>query len=402
MLNPDEALAQILASCSRPREGQTIDLLAATGRVLAQDILSDVDMPPFRKSAMDGFALAQADLDSAAAGPLTCIGESKAGAPFAGEILTGTCVEIFTGAEVPDRCDLVVMVEQTRREGDAIHFEGQPYAAQQNICARAEDLEVGRSVKRAGRRLTATDLSVLAAVGCDPVPVWPKPRVTILTTGDELVPPTETPGPGQIRETNTLHLAALAQRAGADVSCLGLVADDREELVQQFGAALDEADVVLTTGGVSMGRYDLVAEAFLELGVEQVFHKVAIKPGKPMWFGQRGTTLVFALPGNPVSCLLDHEVFVRPALARLEGAADEEQIILRKGIWNAPSPRPGPRQQNLPVTLVQDEQGRDVLTPIQWSGSADIVGLSTATALAVVEAGCEVQQGELVAYRSLY
>jgi molybdopterin molybdotransferase len=180
-----------------------------------------------------------------------------------------------------------------------------------------------------------------------------------------------------------------------------LVRDEPEQLVRSFGEALEDADVVLTTGGVSMGRYDLVAEAFLELGVEQVFHKVAIKPGKPLWFGKRDRTLVFALPGNPVSCLLDHEVFVRPALARLEGASVEE-IDLRAGRWSGPSPRSGPRQQHLPVTLSQDDAGCDLLTPIDWSGSADIVGLSTATALAVVEAGIEVQPGDLLPYRSLY
>jgi molybdopterin molybdotransferase len=400
MLNPDEARAQILSSCTPLCERQTIPLRTAAGRVLAQDVSSDVDMPPFRKSAMDGFAMSYADLAEAERVPLACIGESRAGAPFQDEVPPGTCVEIYTGAEVPDTCDLVVMVEQTRREGDRVHVDGQ-HRVQQNICAKAEDLEVGRRVKSAGHRLSPTDLSVLAAVGCDPVPVWRRPRVTILTTGDELVPPTQTPGRGQIRETNTLHLAALAERAGAEVNCLGLVRDEPEQLVRSFGEALEDADVVLTTGGVSMGRYDLVAEAFLELGVEQVFHKVAIKPGKPLWFGKRDRTLVFALPGNPVSCLLDHEVFVRPALARLEGASVEE-IDLRAGRWSGPSPRSGPRQQHLPVTLSQDDAGCDLLTPIDWSGSADIVGLSTATALAVVEAGIEVQPGDLLPYRSLY
>lgn len=400
MLNPDEARARILASCTPLCEGQTIPLRTAAGRVLAQDVSSDVDMPPFRKSAMDGFAISYADLAEPERVPLTCIGESRAGVPFQGEVPLGTCVEIYTGAEVPDACDLVVMVEQTHREGDKVEVDGL-HRVQQNICAKAEDLEVGRRVKSAGHRLSPTDLSVLAAVGCDPVPVWRQPRVTILTTGDELVPPTQTPGTGQIRETNTLHLAALAERAGAEVNCLGLVRDEPEQLVQSFGEALEDADVVLTTGGVSMGRYDLVAEAFLELGVEQVFHKIAIKPGKPLWFGKRGRTLVFALPGNPVSCLLDHEVFVRPALARLEGASVEE-IDLRVGRWNGPSPRSGPRQQHLPVTVTQDDEGCDLLTPIDWSGSADIVGLSTATALAVVEPGIEAQTGDLLPYRSLY
>ncbi len=400
MLNPDEALAQILASCTPLREGETIPLRAAVGRVLAQDVSSDVDMPPFRKSAMDGFAMSYADLAEPERAPLTCVGESRAGAPFQGDVPTGTCVEIYTGAEVPDACDLVVMVEQTRRERDKVHIDGQ-HRVQQNVCAKAEDLAVGKRVKSVGHRLSPTDLSVLAAVGCDPVPVWRQPRVTVLTTGDELVPPTQTPGTGQIRETNTMHLAALAERAGAEVDCMGLVRDEPEHLARSFGEALEAADVVLTTGGVSMGRYDLVAEAFLELGVEQIFHKVAIKPGKPLWFGKRDRTLVFALPGNPVSCLLDHEVFVRPALARLEGASVEE-IDLRVGRWSGPRRRGGPRQQHLPVTVSQDEEGHDLLIPIDWSGSADIVGLSTATALAVVEAGCEAHPGELLPYRSLY
>ncbi len=400
MLSPDDALAKILTSCRPICEGETIPLLSAAGRVLAQDVVSDVDMPPFRKSAMDGFALRFNDLESDSAGGLPCVGESRAGEPFGAGVPQGSCIEIYTGAKVPDECDLVVMVEQTERGPSGITFSGE-HRRDQNICAKGEDLTVGRTVKITGRRLTATDLSVLAAVGCDPVPVWRRPVVSILTTGDELVPPTQTPGVGQIREGNTLHLAALAERAGAQVRCMGLVRDEPEALAGHFQHALEGADVVMTTGGVSMGRYDLVADAFTRIGVKQVFHKVAIKPGKPLWFGTLGPKLVFALPGNPISCLLDHEVFVRPALARLEGDASPGGG-LRRGRWNGESPRPCPRQQNLPVTLTQDDQGCDLLTPIVWSGSADIVGLSTATAMAVLEPGETVADGELVPFRPLY
>ena len=292
------------------------------------------------------------------------------------------------------------MIEKIEREGDLVRLT-EPVREGQNICNQGEDLRVGGVVMRPGRRLTPTDLSVLAAVGCDPLTVFRRPRVTILTTGDELVRPSERPGAGQIREGNTLHLAALSERAGAKVTCLGLVPDEPGELARRFGLALENSDVVVTTGGVSMGRYDLVAEAFRTCGVEEIFHKIAIKPGKPLWFGRRGEVLVFGLPGNPVSCLLDHEVFVRPALTRMEGAIDE-QPALRVGRWEGAATAKNARQQNLPVTVAQDATGVDVLTPIGWSSSADIVGLSRATAMAVVPPDTTVQPGELVRYRTLY
>lgn len=403
MRTPDEAIAEILAHVEPLRETSSVPLLEAAGRVLAEDVVSDVDAPPFDKSAMDGFAVRSGDLAGTGTGgkALTPVGESRAGHPFGGPVPPGSCIEISTGAEVPPDCDAVVMVEEVERDGDRVRFAA-PVRAGQNICNRGEDLRSGEQVARAGRRLTPTDLSVLATVGCEPVPVFARPRVTLLTTGDELVRPEERPGAGQIREGNTLHLAALARRAGAEVSCPGLVRDEPGELRARFAAALDGADVVVTTGGVSAGRHDLVADAFRACGVEALFHGVAIKPGKPLWFGKRGRVLVFGLPGNPVSCLLDHEVFVRPALARLEGDAEHADPRLRIGRWEGDPPRPNPRQQNLPVTVEQDASGVDVLTPLDWSGSADIVALARATGMAVVPPGESVQRGELVRYRVLY
>ncbi|MEE8468511.1 MAG: gephyrin-like molybdotransferase Glp, partial [Planctomycetota bacterium] len=329
MRTPEAAISDILRHVRPIRETSSLPLADAAGRVLAQDAVSDVDMPPFEKSAMDGYALRCADVGSGEAAeraPLRRIGESRAGHPFNEPVPSGTCVEIYTGAEVPAGCDAVIMVEKIEREGDLVRLT-EPVREGQNICNQGEDLRVGGVVMRPGRRLTPTDLSVLAAVGCDPLTVFRRPRVTILTTGDELVRPAERPGPGQIREGNTLHLAALSARAGAQVTCLGLVPDEPGELARRFGLALENSDVVVTTGGVSMGRYDLVAEAFRTCGVEEIFHKIAIKPGKPLWFGRRGEVLVFGLPGNPVSCLLDHEVFVRPALTRMEGANDEQPAL---------------------------------------------------------------------------
>ena len=400
MRTPEDAIHEILSHARPPREHDSVSLDGAEGRVLAQDVVSDVDLPPFRKSAMDGYALRFADIEGGRA-VLDRIGESRAGHPFEGNVGPGSCISIFTGAEVPAGYDTVVMVERSEREGEKVTLEDRAKLGQ-NICNRGEDLAEGEVVKRVGRRLTATDLSVLAAVGCDPVPVFRKPRVTILTTGDELVRPDQKPGPGQIREGNTLHLAALARRAGAEVDCQGLVPDEADVLRERFARALECSDAVITTGGVSVGEYDLVADAFQACGVEQVFHKIAIKPGKPLWFGKRGDVLVFGLPGNPVSCLLDHEVFVRPALARLEGASSEPDERLRLGRWGGSSPRLNARQQYLQVVIAQGAVGVEVLSPPGWSSSADIVGLSRAAGMAVVPPNETFETGALVRYRPFY
>jgi len=401
MLTPKEALERILGEVSGAVEVEEVSLRDAFGRVLARQVASDVDLPPFDKSAMDGYAIRRGDF----AGPegeveLEVLGESSAGAPFAGAISDGQCVAIYTGAEVPADCDAVVMVEKTRREGDRVWIEDDP-GERQNICERAEDLSVGKVVLEPGRRLRPVDLSVLAAVGCEPVPVFRRPRVSILTTGDELVAPGEAPGPGQIREGNTLHLAAMAGAAGAEVEAIGLIADDADALAAAFDEALTSCDALITTGGVSMGKYDLVGEVLERVGVEQVFHKIAIKPGKPVWFGKRGDALVFGLPGNPVSCLVTHEVFVRPALARLGGCEDEVGERLAWGIWRGGERRTNPRQQNLPVHVEQTKDGGTDLRSIEWHSSADVVALTTAQGLMVIPPDEHVRTGDVVRYRPL-
>ena len=401
MLTPKEALERILGEAKVTSEVEEVALRDAIGRVLAREVESDVDLPPFEKSAMDGYAVRQGDFAGAAKEVvLEVLGESSAGAPYAGAIADGQCVAIYTGAEVPADCDAVVMVEKTRREGDRVWIEDDP-GERQNICAKAEDLSVGRVVFEPGRRLRPVDLSVLAAVGCDPVPVFRLPRVSILTTGDELVAPSEAPGPGQIREGNTLHLAAMASAAGAQIARVGLVADDADALAEAFEEALTSCDALITTGGVSMGKYDLVGEVLERVGVEQVFHKISIKPGKPVWFGKRGDVLVFGLPGNPVSCLVTHEIFVRPALARLGGCEDEVGERLSWGTWRGEDTRTNPRQQNLPVRVQQTADGTTDLTMVEWHSSADVVALTTAQGLMVVPPDEQVRTGEVVRYRPL-
>lgn len=401
MRTPQEAIADILRVTSPLEEYETVSIVETPGRVLAKDVHSDLDLPPFEKSAMDGYAVRAADL-SESGGSLRAVGESKAGGPFEGEVAPGECVAIYTGAELPADCDSVIMVERTRVEGDTVHFEVGSKAGQ-HVCHRGEDLEEGALVLKKGKRLTPADISPLAAVGCDPVPVMCKPRVAVVSTGDELVPPSQKPGPGEIREGNTLHLTALTRRAGADATNLGVIADDLEELKAAFARATETCDALVITGGVSMGKYDLVGVALEAIGVEPIFHKIAIKPGKPFWFGKKGDALVFGLPGNPVSSVVGHEVFVRPALCKLEGEDEATWGTERRrlGRWVGTPPRPIPRQQNIPVLVRQAEDGVDELEPVRWKGSGDVVGLSRAVGLAICPAEETFEPGTLVPYRPL-
>lgn len=387
-------------------EVEACPLAFAAGRVLGAKPLSDVDLPPFRKAMMDGYAVRAADLegprleDGSAA--LVVAGESKAGTPFDGDVLPGQCVEIFTGAQVPDALDQVVMVERATRRGNKVHL-AIAAAVGQHVQERAAIIRTGDGPFEVGRRLSSVDLSVLAAMGVAEVPVFRQVKVAVLTTGDELVPPWATPGPGQIREGNTFYLASRLMHLDHEVVEVGAVPDDEELLRQHFGSALESADAVVTTGGVSMGKYDLVGKIFEELGVEPRLHKVAVKPGKPIWFGMRGAKPVLGLPGNPVSAVLGLELFVRPVLAKMAGVADADEVgeRLRTGRWVGARCEAPTRQDNRPCTVRQGDDGIEVLEPVAYQGSSDVVGAAHAMALAVVPQGGAIETGELVRYRPL-
>lgn len=405
MQTPSEALAEILA-CVAPADSaraEAVPLAWAAGRRLARRVVSDVNLPPFEKSMMDGYAL-PARASRASAGPPTrhlVVGESRAGRPYGGKVSPGECVSIYTGAELPPGCDAVEQVERTHRDGDFLVLEHE-VSPGRHVAHLGEVLAEGGTVYEPRRRLTPADLSVLASVGCDPVPVFPRPRVSVLTTGDELVPPGVVPGAGQIREGNTFYLTAACLEMGCEVLRSGIVPDHPEALEAAFREALEDSDVVITTGGVSVGKYDLVGKTFERLGVEPILHKVAVKPGKPIWFGMRGVRPVFGLPGNPVSTLLGFEVFVRAALARLAGddPADERER-LASGRWAGPTVTAGDRQENLPARVRPGEDGVSMLEPLPWRGSADIVAAARADALVVVPAGATVAGGDRVDYRPL-
>jgi molybdopterin molybdotransferase len=405
MLTPDQALAEVLGHIAPLADIEELPIAYAAGRVLAEAPASDVDIPPFRKSMMDGYAVRRADFEGAPRDDggvwFPVAGESRAGAPFEGFVQAGQAIEIYTGAELPDELDAVVMVERATREGNRVCLRDDP-RVDQHVQARAEILAAGAQPFEAGRRLSPVDLGVLAAIGAHPLRVRRQVKVAVLTTGDELVPPWEPLGPGQIREGNTLVLAARCLQLELEVVRVGIVPDDEEILYAEFERALGMADALITTGGVSMGRYDLVGKTFERLGVRPVLHKVAVKPGKPIWFGMQGNKPVLGLPGNPVSALLGLEIFVRPALAKLAGATGDELLApRRRGVWRGKSTTAGDREDNLPCTLSQDAEGLTELHPLRYRGSADLVTVASAQAFAVLPAGTSAEPGQAIDYRPL-
>ena len=295
---------------------ENVPIVEAGGRVSAVDVRARVDLPPFASSAMDGFAVRAADLP----GSLRIAGESAAGRPFGGQLGPGSAVAISTGAVVPEDADAVVPIENVSVTDNAVTISKsvEPGA---HVRPRGGDVTSGEVVVPAGVRLTPARLAAAAASGVAELSCARRPRVAVLATGSELVGPGGSLRPGQIYETNSVMLSTAAAGVGAEVVLQPSVADDEEALRETLERGL-AADVLVTSGGVSVGEHDLVRAVELELGVEEVFWRVAMKPGKPVSFGVRGETLVFGLPGNPVSALVGCELFVKPALRALQGLAD--------------------------------------------------------------------------------
>ena len=315
LLTLQEAQERVLKA-ARPLPAENVPIAAAAGRVTAEDVRARVDLPPFASSAMDGFAVRAADLP----GSLRIVGESAAGRPFDTQVEPGCAAVISTGAVVPEGADAVVPLERVVRNDNDVEISQavQPGA---HIRPRGGDAAAGEVVVPAGVRLTAGRLAAAAASGAAELPCARRPRVSVLATGSELVDPGGALRPGQIYETNSLMLSSELAAAGAEVVIEVPVADDEPALRDALERGL-AADILVTSGGVSVGEHDLVRAVERELGVEEIFWRVSIKPGKPVSFGVRGDTLVFGLPGNPVSALVGCELFVKPALRALQGIAD--------------------------------------------------------------------------------
>ena len=390
LLSIEEALERVLARV-QPLDAEPVPVGRAAGRFLAADAVAAVDLPPFASSAMDGYAVRAADTP----GRLPVVVRIAAGRPAERPLAAGEAMAISTGAAVPEGADAVVPIEiVTEEDGTLVVPEAIRVGA--NVRPAGGDVRTGDLVLPAGTRLGAQHVGALVASGLAEVAVARRPRVVVLSTGTELRRPGEQLGPGQIYESNGPMLAAALAAAGAEVERVGPVEDDeaahREAL--EHGLA---ADVLVSSGGVSVGPHDLVRRILAELGVAEDFWGVAVRPGKPLAFGTRDRTLVFGLPGNPVSALVSTELFVRPALHALQGAASPGPLYQR-GQLTSPLPRKGSRDELARAQLRETGDGV-LLEPLSDQESHMIARAARADALVLVPAGeGELAAGDLVRY----
>ncbi|MBX6315028.1 MAG: molybdopterin molybdotransferase MoeA [Isosphaeraceae bacterium] len=403
MLTVEEARGAVLARVG-PLPPRACPLDEALGCTLAEDIRADRDLPPFDKALVDGYAVRSADLTQGRL-RLRVIEEITAGRVPSRPLAPGEAAAIMTGAPLPEGADVVVMVERTQRVGDVVIVDGEARVGPgTNRLARGREMRAGEIILRSGTSLNPPRLGLLASVGRMSIAVIPRPFVAILPTGDEVVEPDHTPGPGQIRNSNGPMLQALVQSQDASAAVLPIAPDEPEPLRDLLRRGL-EADLLLVTGGVSAGRKDLVPGALADLGVEQVFHQVRVKPGKPLWFGlgpRRGDgrpgALVFGLPGNPVSGLVSFLLFVAPALRALAQRSDaggEPRALYPLAVAFA---HRGDRPTYHPSRLVPGREGPTIL-PLDWAGSADLRAVAEADGFAAFPAGDrDYQAGAVVEF----
>jgi molybdopterin molybdotransferase len=393
LLSIEEALARILERV-RPLPAEPVPLEEATGRVLAEDVVAAADLPPFPSSAMDGFAVRAVDTP----GTLSVAFRIAAGRPAQRPLERGEAMGIATGGVVPEGADAVVPIEYVVDHGNNVEIPEQaPEGA--NVRSRGGDIRAGGLVVSRGTRLVPAQIGALAAAGVSEVPCGARPRASVLTTGTELRSPGEPLGPGEVYEANGVMLAAQLEAAGAAVERLAAVEDDEGAHRSSLAHAL-ESQVLVTSGGVSVGPHDLVRRIEAELGVEEVFWGVAVKPGKPLSFGVRGETLVFGLPGNPVSSFVGLELFVKPAVQALQGAADPGPLFEPGSL--AADVRRNPARDQLVRARRRPREPGTVLEPLGGQESHMIVSAASADALVLVPRGeGRLEAGESVQFLRL-
>ncbi len=359
--------------------GEIIELGKALGRVLAEDLAADRDYPPFHRATRDGFAVRAKDVQHPPRS-LRLIGESKAGTAFPGKVNPEQCVQIMTGAPVPPGADAVVMLEHTRVEKGEVMIEKHVQAGQ-NIVAAGSEAKARQLVLTQGTRLGYAELAMAAQVGRANILVNVRPRVAILSTGDEVVDLKKRPGPFQIRNSNSVSLAAQAALAGAEPVPLGNAPDRKGELRTFIARGLDE-DILVLSGGVSMGKYDLVEDVLRALGAEFFFDAVAIRPGRPAVFAVCREKFVFGLPGNPVSTMVTFELLVVPAIDILGGMAPRPLPTFKARLAN-PVEQKAVLTHFLPARVTWPD-GEPTVEELPWQGSGDIVALAMANCFLVV------------------
>ncbi len=382
MIPVEEALEIVLREAhALPAEEVALD--DALLRVLAEDVASDLDLPPFDRAAMDGYALRAADVAGAPVA-LEIVGEVRAGQWPDLAVGPGQAVRIMTGAPVPPGADAVQPVESTQPLDEFRVTIRSPVAPGAHVAPRGSEARAGTLLLSRGRVVDPAAVAVLASAGKARVRVARRPVVALLVTGDEIVAVSDTPAPGQIRNSNGPAVAAQARLAGASVRLLGVAPDRQDAIAEALRDGLS-ADVLVVSGGVSAGDYDLVEPALLGLGATLLFTKVAIKPGAPLVFGRSSGTLVFGLPGNPVSAQVTFDLFVRPALLKMQGARVLARPRVEVELATAVKNRSG-RKSHAPAR-VRFEGGRLLARPLRSMGSGDLAAHARANALVVIEAG---------------
>jgi len=377
-----EIVISLAKSKDRPDRmpAESVPLRDAVRRILRENVLADADSPPFDKAIRDGFATRFEDLNPVPA-VLSIVGESRAGRAANVSIQRGQCCEIMTGAPLPAGSNAVVMVENTERiSPDSVRIL-KAVRENEGLLRRGAEARQGELILRAGRHVGLADLGLLAGTGKGAVLVSSKPSVAVIATGDELVEVEETPKPDQIRNSNSYTICAQVEETGARPVSLGIARDNLADLRHKIRQGL-EHDILIVSGGVSMGKYDLVEKVLAEFGVEILFDKVAMKPGKPTVFGHRGETYVFGLPGNPISTMVAFHMFVRPLILFLLKAERTAPQILDAKL-EAPAKCDPERAALLPA-LVRFDAGQYWIHTAPWKGSSDLVGLSRANALILI------------------
>lgn len=369
---------------------ERIPLEDSIGRILAEDIVANTDLPPFERSQMDGYAVVAADTIKCPV-DLKIVGESAAGRGWHKTMKRGEAVRIMTGAPLPKGADSVQKLE-VAEENDGIVRILEPTEKDRYIIRKGAELKSGNKVIEKGETITAQNVAVLAAFGYSKVKIAKRPRVAIFSTGTEVVDIAKKPGRDQIRNSNSVMLAALCRAVGAKAEIFPTIGDDISNLKSQISNAAKSSDILITTGGVSVGKYDLTKLALSELGAEIFFDKVALKPGKPTVFGKLKKTYIFGLPGNPVSAAVTFHLFVRRLIGQMLG---EKNPCLIDGVAITGELAKGTKEREtyLPAKLSTDKNGYLIAKPIRWLGSSDFVGFASADALIVIPKSEIIEKG---------
>lgn len=391
MISYEKALSIVMAA-DRRAGTEKVPFTRALGRVLASDALSDIEMPSFDRSSMDGFAVRKADMHL----DLEVIETIPAGKSPQKKIGKGQCSRIMTGAMVPDGADRIVMVEDTDILTTGLIRIKNPLS-KDNISFRGEDVKKGDVVLRQGRIIKPEDIAVLASTGNTSVIVSRMPEVAVISTGSELIEPYSTPVGSQVRDSNSYQLMAQIERAGASGKYYGIAKDNEEETLSVVRKAIDENDIVILTGGVSMGDFDFVPSVFKKAGVKIQFDRIAVQPGKPTTFGIHPDAFVFGLPGNPVSSFMQFELLVRPLIYKMMGCS-WHPLSINLPLKERYRRRSSERMGLVPVAITED----NLVAPVEFHGSAHISAIPFADGIIMIPAGKDtLEKGELVSVRPL-